>query len=222
MDDPLPPPSFQPAPVKIIHDLETLRVLSDPLRMRILSLLDDRPRTVKEIAKILNLPATRLYYHFNLLEKHDLIRVVHTRVVSGIIEKHYQVTAREFNVDRRLLSPGADTSAEGWRLVLEQTVAALQRDLTALAANGTLQSFVAAQHQDGEPAVPLRLSRALARFTPGQARAFLQRLVSLLRDFENQPHDDEAEAQAYTLVVAFYPTPHSDETPPENTPVPEK
>ncbi len=213
MNDRPSAPSPQPEPVKVVRDLETLRVLGDPLRMRILALLGERPRTVKEVARALGLPATRLYYHFNLLEKHGLIRVVHTRVVSGIIEKHYQVTAREFNVDRRLLSPHGDAGDEGWQLVLAQTVDALQRDLAALAADGTLQAFASAS--DEEPPVPLRLSHSLARLTPAQARAFVARLADLLREFEGQTPDDEAEAQTYALMVAFYPAPRHDPPPPD-------
>ena len=58
--------------------------------------------------------------------KRGLIRVVRTRVVSGIIEKHYQVTAREFNVDRRLLSPHGDARDEGDHMTLLGTLAGLE------------------------------------------------------------------------------------------------
>ena len=75
-----------------ITDLESLKVLADPLRLSILEYLM-KPSTVKRIAEKLGKPPTKLYYHFNLLEQHGLIQLVDTRVVSGIIEKHYQATA---------------------------------------------------------------------------------------------------------------------------------
>jgi len=209
--------TYSPQAVKIIRDLETLRVLTDPLRMRILAHLRDQPRTVKEVAQILGLPHTRLYYHFNLLEKHGLIQVVSTRVVSGIIEKHYQVTAYEFNVDRALLSPKIANAPEGpWQQIIVQTIDTLQQDLTALAQNGTLQNFAKAADNETSPP-PLRLSRTLAHLSPGQARAFAQRLQDLLAEFEaqNTPSND---AEAYTLFVAFYPTPPTSETSPNEPP----
>lgn len=72
----------------MIEDAETLRVLADPLRLRIRELMV-RPCTVKQVAAVLGIAPTKLYYHINLLEKHKLIVVVAARVVSGIIEKQY-------------------------------------------------------------------------------------------------------------------------------------
>lgn len=61
--------------------------------------------TVKQIAAKLNIPPTKLYYHFKQLEEHGLIRVVDTRLVSGIVEKLYQARAYSYRVDKGLLSP---------------------------------------------------------------------------------------------------------------------
>lgn len=103
-DQPQPQKDFTPAPEYIITDLETVKVLTDPLRLRILENMHE-PTTVKAIAAILDKPATKLYYHVNLMEKHGLIVLVDTRVVSGIIEKHYQVAAHYFRIHHSLLSP---------------------------------------------------------------------------------------------------------------------
>jgi DNA-binding transcriptional ArsR family regulator len=87
-----------------ISDLETLKVIGDPLRMQILErigLTSDSGEltTVKQLSEDLQLPPTKLYYHIKLLEKHDLIQVAETRLISGIIEKHYQIRARRIRVD---------------------------------------------------------------------------------------------------------------------------
>ncbi len=194
-----------PQPVKIIRDLEALRIITDPLRMRILSLLDRHPRTVKEVAAALNLPPTRLYYHFNLLEKHGFIRVVETRLVSGIVEKHYQVTARAFDVDRRLLTATGSDSQAGWSSVLASELKALEQDFAHLSAQGLLRAAV---EDEKEGLIPIRISRALARMTPDQARQFTQRLRDLIAEFEDQSAS-EADTPSYTLFIAFYPTPPS-------------
>src|SRR5688572_10061938 len=79
--------------VLIVTDLETLKLISDPLRLRMLELLRGEPRTVKELARALGVAPTKLYYHVKLLLERELIRVAETRIVSGITEKRYQVTA---------------------------------------------------------------------------------------------------------------------------------
>src|ERR1043166_3085439 len=89
----------------MISDLETLKVVTDPLRLNIVNLLRGGPRTAKELATMLHLSQTKLYYHIGLLEQHGFIRVVGTRLVSGILEKQYQATAYKLSVDRRLFSP---------------------------------------------------------------------------------------------------------------------
>ena len=68
----------------LVTDLETIKIISDPLRVQILEHIGltsevGKLITVKEIAEALDIPPTKLYYHINLLEKHDLIRVAETR-----------------------------------------------------------------------------------------------------------------------------------------------
>ena len=57
-----------PEDMFMITDLETLKMAADPLRLEILNFLRGEPRTVKEMAKQLSLPQTKLYYHMGLLE----------------------------------------------------------------------------------------------------------------------------------------------------------
>jgi DNA-binding transcriptional ArsR family regulator len=94
----------EPMEQLVIDDLETLKVLSDPLRMQIAELMSHQPRTVKQVAKELGTTPHKLYYHVKLLEDHGLIRVVGTRLVSGIVEKHYQIAAKDIIVADGLLS----------------------------------------------------------------------------------------------------------------------
>jgi DNA-binding transcriptional ArsR family regulator len=119
---------FTPAAELVISDLETLKVLADPLRLSILEYLM-RPSTVKRIAEKINKPATKLYYHFNLLEKHGLIVLVDTRIVSGIIEKHYQAAARVYRVAKDLLAPGSTEFDEGLELTLSGMFAATKQEI---------------------------------------------------------------------------------------------
>ncbi|HUQ39691.1 MAG TPA: winged helix-turn-helix domain-containing protein [Acidimicrobiales bacterium] len=86
----------------VIDDLATLRAFADPLRHRIIALLD-RPRSVRDLAERLERPADRLYYHLRLLEQHGLIQPVE----GGNGERRYRASARSISVDGRLAAPHA-------------------------------------------------------------------------------------------------------------------
>src|SRR5438094_555513 len=91
----------------VARDVETLKVLADPLRMLVLMEASEKERTVKELAAILDVPQTRLYYHVRMLEKHGLLRVAGRRMVSGIEERRYAATARSWTVADELISDPA-------------------------------------------------------------------------------------------------------------------
>jgi DNA-binding transcriptional ArsR family regulator len=77
----------------VLTDAASLKAIAEPTRLQILLELGDGPKTVKEVAAALDLNATRLYYHFKILEKAGLIRVSSRRMISGIEERSYAVTA---------------------------------------------------------------------------------------------------------------------------------
>src|SRR3954452_18439097 len=71
-----------PDPERVISDVETLKALSDPLRLRILETMisrKDAAWSVKELAAELDVPQTRLYHHVELLVERDLIRLAAQR-----------------------------------------------------------------------------------------------------------------------------------------------
>jgi DNA-binding transcriptional ArsR family regulator len=77
----------------VVETVAALKALADPVRLRIVLLTEDEPRTVKELAEALELPQTGLYYHVKLLLKAGILRVASKRMVSGIEEKRYQAAA---------------------------------------------------------------------------------------------------------------------------------
>src|ERR1043165_9400136 len=95
-DAPAMPDDAPPEAERLISDAETLKALSDPLRLRILETMVTRaaePWSVKELATAMGVPQTRLYHHIDLLVERDLIRAAAQRVVSGIIETRYRIAA---------------------------------------------------------------------------------------------------------------------------------
>src|SRR5215475_958756 len=95
--------------MKDIHklgDLDQVRALADPLRLRIVEAFSEKPMTTKQVAALLGEKPTRLYHHVETLERAGLIRLVETRRNRGTVEKYYRAVAEGFMVDRKLLETG--------------------------------------------------------------------------------------------------------------------
>ena len=153
-----------------------MKVLADPLRIRILELLCEE-RTTKQVAEILRQPPTRLYHHVAALERVGLIRLARTRQRRGALEKYYLAVAKTFSADSRLFSsaPQAQVkeAAQGVAAqVLENTAA----DLRALLDRG--------EGADGEGAEALAqevvLSYLEVRGSPKELKAVRARLMKLI------------------------------------------
>src|SRR5215831_19283708 len=74
-----------------------LRALAHPLRLRLVELFAEAPRTTKQIADLLGEPPTRLYHHVAALERAGLLRLKETRQNRGTVEKWYEAIARSFD-----------------------------------------------------------------------------------------------------------------------------
>ncbi len=190
--------------VLIIQDLETLRVIADPLRAQIFELLVKENLTVKQVAEKLGLAAGKLYYHINLLEKHGLIRVAETRQVSNMIEKTYRATAAEMDVDPSLLNFTTDHGKENIQALLTSILDSTKEDL--------LRSVQARAYSLEQGAVPISqkatLKRVISRVPVSRAEEFSERIHALLKDFDESDRSTAAggvQLQPYALTVAFYP-----------------
>ena len=78
--------------------------MADPIRIRFLLELLERPQTVKEVAETLGVPPTRLYYHLRILERHGLVEIAKRRMVSGIEERTYRATSESYTVPPTLVA----------------------------------------------------------------------------------------------------------------------
>jgi DNA-binding transcriptional ArsR family regulator len=202
-----PAPATQRADVFTIANLETLRMLTDPLRMRLMSAFADQPetpQTVKQLSAQLEVRPTRLYYHVNLLEEHGLIKVASSRVVSGIIEKSYIPAARSINVDQELLK----VSPAG-REATAATIQALMQ-ATAVEIAGSLDSAAKASEDDRRQ---MQIGKSGAHLTPEAHAEFFKRLNELLDEFTDR-YGTRDQSPNRALFVAYYPiNEESEETP---------
>lgn len=186
----------------IIQDRETLKVLADPLRSQITEVLIDTPQTIKQVAGKLGLAVSKLYYHFNLLEKHGLIRIVETRLVSNLVEKSYQAVATNFELAPGLLTTTTD---EGKSVVSETIVSLIDTTRDDLLRSLQARYF---QLDQGAPEQPRRLiiTRLTGRIPEAQVAEFQERLDALLKDFSAADCPPTTPGTfPYAFTVAFYP-----------------
>jgi DNA-binding transcriptional ArsR family regulator len=194
--------------VRQVDDVETLKALSDPLRLAIMRCLMRDVRassSVKEIAQELDQPTTRLYRHVKLLEKVGLIKVASTRIVSGITEYRYQVAQLGLRLNRDLVTePGnASEVAAAFAATLDDFRNKLVQDILA----GRLGH----ESQRDSPETPN--SSALTpmvvtldkKLSPERAADFRSRLEALVQEFNDQGTSPSDTVPIEFLVMFWSP-----------------
>lgn len=189
-----------------ISDLETLRAVSDPLRVQILELLEGQALTVRQVAEKLGLAPSKLYYHFGALEKIGLLEVAETRMVANMLEKTFTSTASLLEVDPSLFNFSKEGQDEPLYILLASTIDATREDL--------LRSLQARRFQLGQGAQeqPRRLiiNRLVSHVSETRITEFQERLTRLLQEFEAEDKASRPTDQLYALTVALYPSFHFD------------
>src|SRR5262245_336642 len=87
-----------------LKNLDQIKVLADPLRIRVLEGFCEE-RTTKQVAEFLGEKVTKLYHHVDALERVGLIKLSRTRQNRGTVEKYYVAVATTFRADSRAFQP---------------------------------------------------------------------------------------------------------------------
>ena len=187
--------NMEPVSELWLRDVETIKVFADSLRLKIIKRMEE-PITVKQVAEELDIPAAKLYYHINLLQKHGLIQVVGHNLETGIVEKIYQVTARQFKLVNPLIA-GAEFPAEA--------ASALFGNMLAETAEDFLYALTQRDATEGEPPRHPFLSKKAFRLTDAQLTALHGQLDALIQQVtalgaENADLDEPQ----FELTLVFY------------------
>lgn len=83
----------------VISTIQQLKAISDPVRSRILGIIQNQPATAKQIADTLKASPGAIGHHMHVLESAGLAQVVARRLVRGIVANYYTRTARIFKYD---------------------------------------------------------------------------------------------------------------------------
>ncbi|MEN2467254.1 helix-turn-helix domain-containing protein [Ornithinibacillus sp. JPR2-1] len=85
---------------------EQQKVLSNPLRARIVAYLYEQPMTPKQVADLLGKNPGTVYYHIQQLLKHDILEIESINTEKGIVEKYYRARARTYKNPEKVSPPG--------------------------------------------------------------------------------------------------------------------
>jgi DNA-binding transcriptional ArsR family regulator len=163
---------------------QQFKAIADPLRSKILGIIQTRPATTKQIADRLGEAPGNIGHHVQVLERAGLAQVVATRVVRGIIAKYYTRTARIFTFRFPPEVTGETPMAID---ILEH---ARQELLEAIAAYGDKPCQGAFPH---------------VRISAERAQVYQERLEGLLADLLHEPVDPHG--QVYGLVYQMFLAP---------------
>jgi DNA-binding transcriptional ArsR family regulator len=83
----------------VINTVQQFRAISDPIRSRILGIIQNQPATAKQIADRLGASPGAIGHHLHVLEAAGLAQIVARRLVRGIVANYYTRTARIFTYD---------------------------------------------------------------------------------------------------------------------------
>ncbi len=122
--------------LRVLTTVQELKALGDPLRSRILGLIQYYPATAKQIADHLGIAPSSVGHHMHVLEAAGLVQIVARRSVRGTIANYYARTAIFFQVElpqdiagtaQATLSSGLDRMAQAHD-DLAQSISSSQHD----------------------------------------------------------------------------------------------
>ena len=192
-------PGFPAAESYTLTDLEQVKVLADPLRVRLLEAFCVE-RTTKQVADRLGEKSTKLYHHVEALEKVGLIRRTRTRQNRGTLEKYYQAVARTFRADARLFLSDEQESPQTDAL---QTVMSTMLDRVARELGAIIEAGQAAPGLDQEGVV----AHCEVRGSDAEMTKLRRRLDRLVKSVADDACGDESldDLRRYRLMLMFYP-----------------
>lgn len=152
-----------PAGTLVLEGAEAVAAIAHPVRSRMLTQLGS-PKSVKELAAALQVPASRLYHHLNRLVAAGLVEAIAGRRAGSNTERLFRVTARRIEVAGPASMGSADAATDvfaGAAIIGDELVRSMLGDELAV-----LDSVVV----NVTPDEAVRLARRLVKVVEEAAR----------------------------------------------------
>lgn len=190
-----------------LDSIEQLRVIADPLRIRILDTLVARALTVTQLGKQLGESPAKLHYHVRELERVGMVRQVATRDKEGILEKYYRAVARSYSTPPNLLQS----------VPRDEFINAASTIISRL-AQGFLRALTTAAEDTSKPPELITFAESSLWLKPEELRSLMDQIQALLDQY-SAPREIEGEREM-TLMMMGYDAQsgaeHTEETAPVN------
>lgn len=185
-----------------LNNLDQMKVLADPLRIRVLEAFCQE-RTTKQVADLLGEKPTKLYHHVAALERVGLIAFSRSRQNRGTVEKYYLAVARTFRADSRAFDPKGEGLSE--KSAVRQMVSTIF-DTTSAELASLMEGGEDAMKGIEEEGIVSFLEIHASKEELKEVRDKLNEIVqSLAKDAEGRAPSDDAEQGRYRLTLAYYP-----------------
>jgi DNA-binding transcriptional ArsR family regulator len=162
-----------------------LRALAHPLRLRMMELFAESPKTTKQVADLLGQPPTRLYHHVAALERSGLLVLKEKRQNRGAVEKWY------VGVGQQVQAAGSKGQGRTARRAVAATVLEQAK-----------QEIVSVPAGSKEPALLARLVIAVPR---SKIPALRKRLYDTVQSLRTESPRSEQDCERWAVTVAFAP-----------------
>jgi len=174
-----------------IHDLTQVRLLSDPLKLRLLQAFAERAKTTKQVAAEIGEGVTKLYRHVDALHAAGLLVIVDEKQKRGAVERTFRAVANRFEADPALFGHGPGDDGNG-----------SIRDLLHAGEDEIMKALASAADGGHQEPTIIRL-RGTA--TPRRIAALRQSLAAWIESAQDNDEPGEETTEAFGALVAFYP-----------------
>jgi DNA-binding transcriptional ArsR family regulator len=189
-----------------LQDLDQIKVLADPLRIRILEAFCQE-RTTKQVADLLGEKATKLYHHVDALEKVGLIALARTRQNRGTVEKYYLAVARTFRADSSAFQPTrkGKTETSALRQMMSTIFDTTSAELASLIGRGE-DATKGIEEEGILTFLEIRASKSELKEIRGKLQRIVESVTRDAEDAEDAAGGDLGSKQGrYRLTLAYYP-----------------
>lgn len=174
-----------------IQSLEQVRLLSDPLKLRLLLAFAEGDKTTKKVAAELGENITKMYRHVDALHDAGLLVVVKEKRKRGTIERTFRAVAERFEADQSLFTD--ESGGDG---------IATAREVLRVSENEILNALREAE--PGKEPEPI-LMRLRAKATPERIAELRRTLKEWIQSTQEENDVDDTNVQEIGALIAFYP-----------------